>query len=491
MNLKKMLSLTLSTALTLSLATPALASGRYWYAEAMDYVLENDLMELGVQPKEDATTEAVLNALYAREGVVEGTDAADWWAAFTGEEVPAEGTLTRAAAKDILAAYAAEKGLPADALMAGNENGDLMLEKNLTNAELAQLLLNLSKLAKYHVAVLVPNPTDGSYFEAGVNGAKALADVEVDVVAMGNIAAGDAMPTQEEELAKYQPFFTAACESGKYDLIITAGGECNPALVDAAKTYPEQKFMSYDIQTVPDALAAGELNNVYGVTYKNQDLGYLAGFIASKITTSEMENANEDKKIGIILGMDVPGINDYAGSFCQAAKAEGVTVYVDYVGDFLADLAPVAAEKAKAMYEDGVDVIWQVAGGAGKGVFTAAAECGKYALGVDCDQTKTLEKADEAATIVTSFFANSPAVIADVWEALLNDEFPGGQCPAVGLAEGFVGYADNEQFQAMTSEELRASVAELFETMGKGEIEVFQVTADAEGWEQLKADVAP
>lgn len=345
--------------------------------------------------------------------------------------------------------------------------------------------------AKYHVAVLVPNPTDGSYFEAGVNGAKALADTEVDAVAMGAIAAGAGMPSQEEELAHFRPFFTEAAQSGKYDLILTAGAECTPAMLEAAKAYPDQKFMSYDLQFVSEELEKGGYSNVYGVTYKNQDLGYLAGFIASQITVSDMEKANADKKIGIILGMDVPGLNDYAGSFCQAAKEQGVTVYVDYVGDFLPDLAPTAAEKAKAMYDDGVDVIWQVAGGAGKGVFTAAKEAGRYALGVDCDQTLTVSDPDEAATIVTSFYANSPAVIADAWEALLAGQFPGGTYPTVGLAEGYVGFADNEQFEAMTSQALRDAVAELFETMAKGETQVFQASADAEAWARLKADVAP
>ncbi len=351
---------------------------------------------------------------------------------------------------------------------------------------------DLSKApAQYHVAVLVPNPNDGSYFQAGVNGAKALENVTVDVVAMGTIAAGQGMPSQEEELEHFRPFFTEACQSGKYDLILTAGAECTPAMLEAAKAYPDQKFMSYDLQFVSDELAKGDYANVYGVTYKNQDLGYLAGFIASQITVSDMEKANADKKIGIILGMDVPGLNDYAGSFCQAAKEQGVTVYVDYVGDFLADLAPVAAEKAKAMYDDGVDVIWQVAGGAGKGVFTAAKECGRYALGVDCDQTLTVTDPQEAATIVTSFYANSPAVIADAWASLLADEFPGGTYSTVGLAEGFVGFADNDQFRAMTSQALRDSVTELFETMAKGETQVFQASADASAWAELKADVAP
>lgn len=523
MNWKKLISITLSALLSLALAVPAFAAGRPegwtpadgarqagpWYAEAVDYVTEKGYMVgsgNGFEPEAPVTYYSVLQTLYNREGSPNATensqpwysDAAAWWEELSGETIAGKDDFNpvRSEISSLLHVYAGKKGFSDEGLMVGDANGDMMDSKTLTRAEFAQILMRLDKLAptaeaKYHVAVLVPNPTDGSYFEAGVNGAKALADTQVDVVAMGSIAAGEAMPTHEEELAQYKPFFTEACESGKYDLIITAGGECNPALIDAAKTYPDQKFLSYDLQNGLEELNANPLPNLYGVAYKNQDLGYLAGFIASKITVSDMANANPDKKIGIILGMDVPGINDYAGSFCQAAKEQGVTVYVDYVGDFLSDLAPVAAEKAKAMYDSGVDVIWQVAGGAGKGVFTAAKECGRYALGVDCDQSLTTADAGEAATIVTSFYANSPAVIADAWESLLKDEFPGGTYPTVGLAEGYVGFASNEQFAAMTSQELQDAVSGLFKTMAGGKTEVFLASADLDAWAELKASVAP
>ncbi len=692
MKRKKILSLILSAALTLALAVPAMAAdlpegwtpadgartAEPWYAQAVDYVTEKGLMTgtgNGFEPEAELTKASVLQVLYNMEGKPGQTETADPWyadaVAWATEneiaELEEDAVILRGEVQTILTAYCGLKNVSADGLMTGNEHGDLMLDKTLTRAEFAQLLLNMSKVmpisleeylaqsgqewfltgkteytiqgmlvskdtpyenvlegnsgvvtddgvtvllkgtvdelwpsklekvmktytkadgteltakdfakkdtyidlktkatpdtnfamfipadvqvvvetawgdilvanrpgvehgkgdylvstvkdgapdlsdvwvlngavfpntydlsrapAAYHVAVLVPNPTDGSYFEAGVNGAKALDNVAVDVVAMGSIPVGEKMPTVEEELEFYAHFFTEAAESGKYDLIITGGAECTPAMAAAAKAFPGQKFMSFDLQHLDGTVLEEEsYPNVYGVVYKNQDLGYLAGYIACQITTSDMPKANADKKIGVLIGMDAPGMNDYVGSVCQVAKEQGVTVYVDYVGDFAPSAMPTAAEKAKAMYDDGVDVIWQVAGGAGKGVFTAAKECGRYALGVDCDQTLTVTDADEAATIVTSFYANSPAVIADAWEALLAGEFPGGTYPTVGLAEGYVGFADNAQFEAMTSQELQGSVTELFTTMAEGKTEVFQASADADAWAKLKADVAP
>jgi basic membrane protein A len=352
------------------------------------------------------------------------------------------------------------------------------------------------RVVERNVLVLVPNPNDGSYFEAAVNGAKELEvtypGTTVDVIGMGEISVADGMPTEEEELEFYKDYFIDGCESGKYDLIITGGGECNAAMLYAAQQYPDQMFFSFDLQYVEGtAWENQDFPNVYGLMYKSEDLGYLAGYVACQITTSDMPNANADKKVGVIVGMDVAGLNDYIGSFCQVCQENGVSVYIDYTGGFSADSASLVAEKAKAMYDDGVDVIWQVSGSAGKGVFTAAAEAGRYAMGVDCDQTLTVEDEGEKATIVTSFYQNYAYAIEKAFAALVDGAFPGGTHPTVGLAEGYAGYADNQQFESLVPQAVRESVDALYATMADGNTQIFKVSDDPEGWETMKAAVAP
>ncbi|MDO4492597.1 MAG: BMP family ABC transporter substrate-binding protein [Clostridia bacterium] len=338
------------------------------------------------------------------------------------------------------------------------------------------------------VLLLVPT-AGGSYFSAAVMGVKALEEkypgTVTTVVEMGEIPMDKA--GAEYELETYRPFFTEACEGKQYDLIICMGAECNPALTEAAKAYPEQLFFSCDMQ---EALSES-LPNVYGLTYLNKDLGYLAGSVAAMVTVSSMEKANPEKKVGVIVGIDVPPLNEYIGGFLQVCKEKGVTVYVDYAGDFIADIAPEVAAKAKAMYDDGVDVVWQVAGAAGSGVFTAAREAGKYAFGVDCDQTQTVEDPAEAETIVTSFYADYAAAIDKTFALVLDGTFAGGTYPTVGLKEGFVGYADNARFNAVATDEVKAGIAELYAAMASGETEVFSVMADPAAFEALRAEVAP
>ncbi len=344
-----------------------------------------------------------------------------------------------------------------------------------------------------NVLLLVPS-TEGSYFSASVLAVKELETkypgTTTETIAMGAIPMEKA--SAEYELESYLPYFEDACASGKYDLIVTMGAECNAALIAAAQKYPEQKFFSADLQGIDGTtLATAPLSNVYGLMYKNKDIGYLAGYVACQVTTSDMPNANADKKVGVIVGIDAPGLNEYIGSFCQVCEEQGVTVYIDYAGDFIPDFAPAVAEKAKAMYDAGVDVIWQVAGSAGAGVFTAAKEVGKYAFGVDCDQTKTVADADEAATIVTSFYADYGAAIDSVFAAVQDGTFQGGTYPLVGLAEGFIGYAHNDQFVSMVPQSIQDSIVALYASMKESPVEVFSVVDDPEGWETLKSAVAP
>ncbi len=323
---------------------------------------------------------------------------------------------------------------------------------------------------------------------------KALEDkypgTKTEVVEMGAIPMEKASAAYELEC--YMPFFEEGCKDGRYDLIICMGAECNAALIEAAKKYPEQKFFSCDLQGIEGSeLATSPLSNVYGLMYKSKDIGYLAGYVAAQVTQSDMPNANPEKKVGVIVGVNFPGLNEYIGSFCQVCAAEGVEVYIDYAGDFIPDFAPAVEEKAKAMYADGVDVIWQVAGSAGAGVFTAAKESGRYSFGVDCDQTKTVSDSEEAATIVTSFYADYAAAIDATFASVLDGSFQGGTYPLVGLAEGFIGYAHNDQFTAMAPQSVQDSITKLYAEAKKGNLEIFSVIDDPEGWEALKAEVAP
>lgn len=239
----------------------------------------------------------------------------------------------------------------------------------------------------YNIALLVPYLGDQSYYDttnAGLEQLKEKYDnVKTQVVEIGT------------DKSKYADSFDDVCGSGSYDLVVSGGTDAEEALYEACAKYPDQLFMNFDYSEEPPA-------NCYAVSYSTSDEGYLAGYLGSLITVSDMEKANADAKIGVIVGMDLPAMNDFIGGFCEVATEMGVQVYIGYPESFT-DTAK-AKELTLEMYEQGCDVVWQVAGSAGTGVFEAAAQADKYAFGVDSDQTLSIADPALVATIVTSFF---------------------------------------------------------------------------------------
>ncbi len=322
----------------------------------------------------------------------------------------------------------------------------------------------------YKIALLVPYLGDQSYFDttaAGLDDLEAAYDnVETVVVEMGTDA------------SKYEEYFDDICSSGQYDLVVSGGTDCESYLYAACEKYPDQLFMNFDYADEPPS-------NCYAVTYSTADEGYIAGYLAALITVSDMEKANSDKKVGVVVGMDITSMNDFIGGFLQICIDMGVQVYIGYTESF-SDTAK-AKELALEMYNQGVDVIWQVAGSAGTGVFEAAAQVDKYSFGVDSDQTLTIADESLTSTIVTSFYKDCGSAIFGAVELLMEGNYPAGTTATLGLAEDAVGLVDNEQYQTMVPEEIRTQVEELIDKVKSGEVEVYSVKADPDSWESIKA----
>ena len=99
----------------------------------------------GFDPDGALTADVLRSALYTLEGspsTREG-DAIAVWTATLPTTIPA--SASRGAVKDLLDAYARSRGIDAAGLMIGDENGELKLDRTMTRAEFAQVLLRLSK----------------------------------------------------------------------------------------------------------------------------------------------------------------------------------------------------------------------------------------------------------------------------------------------------------------------------------------------------------
>ena len=326
----------------------------------------------------------------------------------------------------------------------------------------------------YKVAVLLPFIGDQSYFDSVNSGrlaVEAYPNVETTLIEM------------TDDTSKWEGFYLDACDAG-YDLIVGGNVQAEGFLYKCAKEFPDQLFYNFDYENHED------YPNVYANTYDIAEGGYVAGVLASLVTLSDMPNVNADAAIiGVVLGMDIPGMNEFVGGFCQAADLYGVKVIVGYTDSF--SDAGKGKEIASNMYSQGADVVWQVAGGAGLGVFEAAAEAGRYSIGVDTDQVITMSgKPELAATILSSMIKDCGSGVKNAVDLLIAGQFPTG-AEKIGLKVGAVGLVDNDQYRTLVPQEIRDEVAQAAQDVIDGKIQLIHARDDQEAWENIKNKVKP
>ncbi|WP_122089208.1 BMP family lipoprotein [Halalkalicoccus subterraneus] len=192
---------------------------------------------------------------------------------------------------------------------------------------------------------------------------------------------------EETEQAQYQSTQSELASSGEYDLIVLVSYNHTEALTQNAADYPDQNWMLINDHV--------EEPNVAGYTWANHEMSYLAGVLAGTMTTEELSqggisNDPATAQIGFVGGVDESLINAFEQSYVAGAEwvNQDVEVNVGYIGDYTD--TDTAADIASSQYGAGADIVYHAAAAAGRGVFEAAQENGRLAIGVDSDQSQTL-----------------------------------------------------------------------------------------------------
>lgn len=337
---------------------------------------------------------------------------------------------------------------------------------------------------KLNVALVVA----GSLGDKGFNDS-AKAGVDMAAEAYGVTAQVVEIPSSDK--TRYEPTLLDLADTGEYDLIIASGNAMREVLENVSKEYPDQKFYLFDAAVNYDN---GTFENVYCNTFLQNEASFLAGIVAAGMTTSgALENLNDDALVGNVLLMDMAVINDFMVGFIEGCQYADPNVKINsaYIGG-------VDAAKAKdiaiAMYQQKVDIVFQVAASAGLGVIEAGKEQHGYVIGVDSDQAMALMDSNpEAANrILTSVLKRSDMAIYRVITMMLEDNVPWGTSEKLGMKEGCVGLAKNDIYESMVTEEVRNMVEEAEQKIASGEI----VVGTAYGMEtdaitQLRDSVKP
>lgn len=321
---------------------------------------------------------------------------------------------------------------------------------------------------------------DKSFNDSAAAGVQEITDklgVETKVIEVGR------------DQTKWEPTFMDLAEEGEYDFIITNGSNAGELILSLSEEFEEQKFILFDTE-----IDTGEYPNVYATSYKQNEGSYLAGVLAAMVTSSDMEYANPEKKIGFIGGEEHPIISDFLVGYIEGAKSvdEDIQVYVSYIGSW--DDTAKGKETALAQYNQGVDIIFPAAEQAGLGCIDAAVEQGKYIIGVDSDQALLYEGVDEdkANSILTSVLKEVGNSLVRAVELEQEGNLPWGEFESLGIAEGGAGIADNDYYEKNVPQDIRDAVKAAEDEITAGNITVTSALGeDSDKVDDIINSVAP
>ncbi|WP_049927422.1 BMP family lipoprotein [Halopiger goleimassiliensis] len=223
---------------------------------------------------------------------------------------------------------------------------------------------------------------------------------------------------EETEEAQYESTQADAAESG-YDLIVCVGDNHTDALETNADQYPDQNWML--INNMIDGA-----DNVSGWIEMNNEMSFLAGVVAGVMTNEEFEHEGSstdpgESTVGFVGGEQIPLIKAFEESYIEGVEwvNEDVEVLTGYGGSFSDTGA--ANDVAESQIDDGADVVWHAASAAGAGVFSAAQDHDRFALGVDVDQSLTEDQYQDV--ILGSAVKALNEATYEVSEAVVDDDF--------------------------------------------------------------------
>lgn len=264
---------------------------------------------------------------------------------------------------------------------------------------------------------------------------------------------------EETEQSRYQTVQSRLAESQNpdYDLIVLVGFNHTQALETNASEYPDQRWMLInDVINQP---------NVAGFIWANHEMSFQAGVLAGTMTTRELThsgNSNDPDSsiVGFVGGVDGPLIRAFERSYIEGVHwvDENIEVRVGYAGSFSSPQD--GNEVALSQYNSGADIIYHAAAATGEGVFQAAQEESRFAIGVDADQSETLPDYQDVIIGSAVKYINegteqvANAVVEDNWSSVQGENILGLEEDGV---EVVLGQAIGPNLPDVVTENLEAS----------------------------------
>lgn len=245
------------------------------------------------------------------------------------------------------------------------------------------------------------------------------------------------------------------------DPIVGVGFSQTNAVEKVAKEFPKTRF------TLIDGVVKHP--NVQSVLFKEHEGSFLVGVAAAL--------ASKSGKVGFVGGMDIPLIRRFACGYEQGVKYANPRAEVV---QNMTGTTPAAwndpgrgGELAKGQFDRGVDVIYAAAGATGIGVYQAAKDRGKFAIGVDSSQNHL-----HPGTMLTSMIKRVDMVAYDSFKHARDGSWKPG-ITVLGLKEGGVDWALDQYNEKLVPPEMKAKVEAAKADIVAGKIVVHDYMSDS------------
>ncbi len=244
-------------------------------------------------------------------------------------------------------------------------------------------------------------------------------------------------------------------------IVLGVGFAQADAIDKVAADNPDRQFAIIDVSWL-------DRPNLRQYAFKEHEGSYLVGVAAAL--------SSESGKVGFIGGMDIPLIRKFACGYVQGAKEarDGTEVLQNMTGT-----TPSAwndptkgAELAQGQIDRGADVIYHAAGGTGLGVIRAAADAGKFAIGVDSNQNGLAP-----GSVLTSMLKRVDVAAYETLKSAMDGSFTPGVV-TLGLAEEGVDWALDENNAEIVSDDVKAAIDQAKADIIAGKITVHNYETD-------------
>jgi basic membrane protein A len=325
---------------------------------------------------------------------------------------------------------------------------------------LVPVFLLLSSCGKSHPNVQ-PNSQVGLVFDVGGRGDKSFNDAAYLGLQMAKDSLGVNFQYIEPSGGSDRESALRQLASQKsIGLIFGVGFIFTDDITNVAKDFPDKKFACIDYSYDPNKPLPP---NLIAIEFREEEGSFLVGALAAMITKTNT--------VGFIGGMESPLIKKFqagyeAGVKYVNPKAKVLVAYAGVTGDAFKNPAK-GKELALSQYSQGADIIYHASGVTGLGVFEAAREMKKYAIGVDMDQWN-----EAPGYVLTSMVKKGDVAVYDIIKEWKENKFDGGKAKVFGLSDDGVDFVYDQNNKPLIPQNVYDKVESLKQQIISGQIKV-------------------